>query len=161
MRFRARRVRIAFLLGSLASTGLASAAIQARQQPTEQIERTVTGFLTAFSNRDFERFLPFFSDAATVFFPPSAAAPTGLVRGRVEIERTFRAIFEKYPPRSPGPVTSIRPQDLLTEELNGVAVVTFHLGSETARQRRTLVMRRFGDEWKIVHLHGSASSTQP
>jgi hypothetical protein len=49
----------------------------------------------------------------------------------------------------------------LVEEFGDTAVVTFHLGHETARQRRTLVLRRVGSNWKIVHLHGSASANQP
>ena len=95
-----------------------------------------------------------------MFFPPSAAAPTGRIQGRSQIEQTFRAIYEKYPPRA-GSLAPIRPQDLLAEQFADVAVVTFHLGDETARQRRTIVLRRIGSEWKIVHLHGSASATPP
>jgi ketosteroid isomerase-like protein len=96
-----------------------------------------------------------------VFFPPSTAAPSGRVQGRSEIERTFKTIFDAYPPRTTRPPTPIAPQDLLIQELDGHAVVTFQLGSETARQRRTFVLQRIGDAWKIVHLHGSASANQP
>ena len=155
-----RRARTAVLVASLTSMAIVTVAIHAERQSTQEIERVVTEFLTAFSNRDFARFVPFFSEDATMFFPPSAAAPTGRVRGRNEIEQTFRTVFAKYPPRAPGSVTPIRPLDLLVEEFGDVSVVTFHLGSETARQRRTLVLRRLGGDWKIVHLHGSASTSQ-
>ena len=37
------------------------------------------------------------------------------------------------------------------QEFDGSAIVTFVLGSETARQRRTLVLKRIGGEWKIAH----------
>ena len=84
----------------------------------------------------------------------------GRVQGRSEIERTFKAIFDAYPPRSNRPPTPIAPQDLLIQEYDGHAVVTFQLGSETARQRRTLALKRMGAEWKIVHLHGSAAADQ-
>ena len=84
----------------------------------------------------------------------------GRVQGRSEIERTFKTIFDAYPPRSDRPPTPIAPQDLLIQESDGQAVVTFQLGSEAARQRRTLVLKRMGAEWKIVHLHGSASTNQ-
>lgn len=96
-----------------------------------------------------------------MFFPPSTAAPLGRVQGRSEIERTFKMIFDAYPPRPNRPPTPIAPQDLLIQEVDGHAVVTFQLGSETARQRRTFVLRRVGQEWKIVHMHGSAAGTQP
>ena len=160
MAVRQSRARAVVLVAALAIGAINTVDIHAQRQSTQEIERVVTQFLTAFSNRDVVGFVPFFSEDATMFFPPSAAAPTGRVRGRNAIEHTFRAIFAKYPPRAPGPVTPIRPLDLLVEELGDVAVVTFHLGSETARQRRTLVLRRIGGEWKIVHLHGSATANQ-
>ena len=133
----------------------------AQLNPQKDIERVIRDFLIAFGNRDYAVFVPYFAEDATVFFPPSTAAPLGRVRGRSEIERTFRTIFDAYPPRSNRPPTPIAPQDLLIQELDGYAIVTFQLGSETARQRRTFVLKRVGDEWKIVHLHGSASANQP
>ena len=140
-----------------------SAVGAAHGQPSQQkdIERVIRDFLVAFGNRDYALFVPYFSEDATVFFPPSKAAPLGRVQGRDEIERTFKAIFDAYPPRSNGPPPPINPQDLLIQEVDGHAVVTFLLGTETARQRRTLVLRREDTEWKIVHLHGSASGNQP
>ena len=151
--------RTILLVASFTALVTGSIALHAQGQSAREIERVVTEFLTAFSNRDFTRFVPFFSEDATMFFPPSAAAPTGLVRGRNEIEHTFRLIFAKSPPRTPGPVTPIRPLDLLVEEFGETAVVTFHLGSDAARQRRTIVMQRAGEQWRIVHLHGSASTS--
>jgi ketosteroid isomerase-like protein len=133
----------------------------AQPNPQKDVERVIRDFLVAFSNRDFAVFVPYFSEDATVFFPPSAAAPLGRVQGRSEIERAFKTIFDAYPPRTTRAPTPIAPQDLLIQDLDGHAVVTFQLGSETARQRRTLVLKRSGDEWKIVHLHGSASVNQP
>ena len=134
---------------------------RAQPNPQKDVERVIRDFLVAFSNRDFAVFVPYFSEDATVFFPPSTAAPLGRVQGRSEIERTFKTIFDAYPPRSTRPPAPIAPQDLLIQELDGHAVVTFQLGTDTARQRRTFVLRRVGEEWKIVHLHGSAAGAQP
>ena len=131
----------------------------AQRRSTQEIERVVTDFLTAFGNRDFAQFLPFFSEDATMFFPPSAPAPTGLVRGRNEDRADSQGDLCKVPITHFGPGHSIRPLDLLVEEFGDAAVVTFHLGSEAARQRRTIVMRRVGEQWRIAHLHGSASAT--
>ena len=139
----------------------APGVMRAQPNPQKDVERVIREFLVAFSNRDVGVFIPYFSEDATVFFPPSAAAPLGRVQGRSEIQRTFKKIFDAYPPRTGRAPTPITPQDLLIQELDGHAVVTFQLGSETARQRRTFVLRRIGDEWKIVHLHGSASANQP
>ena len=150
---------ISVLVVAVALSGLGAALAQ--PTPQKDIERVIRDFLIAFGNRDYAAFIPYFSEDATVFFPPSAAAPLGRVQGRSEIERTFKTIFDAYPPRSNRPPTPLAPRDLLIQELDGHAVVTFHLGSETARQRRTFVLKRVGAEWKIVHLHGSASANQP
>ena len=145
---------------SILVMALSALVAHAQSNPQKDIERVVTDFLAGFGNRDYARFVPYFSEDATVFFPPSKAAPLGRIQGRAQIERTFKTIFEAYPPRSDRPAAAIAPQDLLIQAADGHAVVTFLLGSETARQRRTLVLRRVGAEWKIVHLHGSASGTQ-
>lgn len=150
---------IGVLMMAVVLSMLSVGRAQTNQQ--KDVERVIRDFLVAFSNRDFAVFVPYFSEDATVFFPPSAAAPLGRVQGRSEIERTFKTIFDAYPPRSNRPPTPIAPQDLLIQELDGNAIVTFQLGSETARQRRTFVLKRVGDDWKIVHLHGSASANQP
>lgn len=112
-------------------------------------------FLVAFSNRDIATFSAFFAEEATMFFPPSAfGPPSGLVEGRANIAEGFRRLYERTgPPRSPGAI--IEPQDLRIKEFEGAAVVTFHLGSENRRGRRTFVLRRYGTEWRIVHLHAS------
>jgi ketosteroid isomerase-like protein len=152
-------VVIGVLVVAVALSTLGVAGAQTTAQTN--VERVIRDFLVAFSNRDFAVFVPYFSEDATVFFPPSTAAPLGRVQGRSEIERTFNMIFDAYPPRPNRPPTPIAPQDLLIQEVDGHAVVTFQLGSETARQRRTFVLRRVGQEWKIVHMHGSAAGTQP
>ena len=135
--------------------------VDAQPNPQKDVDRVIRDFLAAFSNRDVAVFIPYFSEDATVFFPPSQAAPLGRIQGRSEIERTFKAIFQAYPSRTAGPATLITPQEMLIQESDGHAVVTFELGSQTARQRRTFLLKRVGSDWKIVHLHGSASANQP
>ena len=121
-------------------------------------ERTVREFLVPFANRDFDRFIPYFAEDATMFFPPANTAPTGLVRGRAQIEQAFKALYTAYP-RKPGTVPNpIAPKDLLVQQSGEHAIVTFLLGSETAPGRRTIVLRRVADQWKIVHLHGSSAN---
>ena len=83
------------LVVAVALSGLGVA--HAQQNPQKEIDRVIRDFLTAFSNRDYAVFAPYFSDDATVFFPPSTAAPLGRVQGRSEIERTFKTIFDAYP----------------------------------------------------------------
>ena len=157
---RRNRTQTNSLIGALVVAIALSALGVGRAQPSQQkdVERTIQNFLVAFSDRDVDAFVPYFSEDATVFFPPSKAAPPGRVQGRSDIQRTFKTIFDAYPPRTTRPPTPIAPQDLLIQEFDGHAVVTFQLGSEAARQRRTFVLKRIGDEWTIVHLHASASN---
>ena len=103
---------ISVLVVAVALSGLGVA--HAQPSPQKDIERVIRDFLIAFGNRDYAAFIPYFSEDATVFFPPSAAAPLGRVQGRSEIERTFKTIFDAYPPRSdrpPTPICSAGPAD--------------------------------------------------
>jgi ketosteroid isomerase-like protein len=128
-------------------------------QAQADVRAVIGGFLAAFGDRDFAVFMPYFSEDATVFFPPSAAAPSGRVRGRPSIEQAFKAVFDRYPSRSAATRTPIAPQELLVQEFDSFAIVTFELGSGPARQRRTFVLRRIDGSWRIVHLHGSSFDT--
>jgi ketosteroid isomerase-like protein len=121
------------------------------QAGADEIEQTLQRFLMPFSNRDIPAFIQFFADDATVFFP---ARPPRRVQGRPDIAQAFSELFG--PPVSPpGSATLIQPQDLFVQRFDGIAVATFHLGTESARSRRTFVLRRIGADWKIVHLHAS------
>jgi hypothetical protein len=78
------------------------------------------------------------------------------VDGRVRIpdRSSTRTLLDRIAHRRPVP------QDLLIQEVDGNAVVTFLLGSETA-PAAYVVLRCVGAEWKIVHRHGSSSGNQP
>lgn len=133
----------------------------ATAQPSDA-ERIVRDFLVPFANRDFDRFIPYFAEDATMFFPPANSAPTGLVRGRSNIEQAFKTLYTAYPRPAGAASTPINPKDFRVQQLGDHAIVTFLLGSDTAPGRRTIVLRRVADQWRIVHLHGSsANSTVP
>ena len=137
-----------------------SGAPKAVAQDSGGVEAAVRGFLTAFNSLDMPRFIASFAEDATIFHPPSAPPRTYPTRlqGRREIERTFQVVFNQIRERSgrtSAPYQNLQPQDVLTQQFEGFAVVTFHLGNETVTGRRTLVLRQVGLEWKIVHLHAS------
>ena len=131
------------------------AAVAQQQTP----EQTVREFLIPFADRDVIRFIRYFADDATMFFPPANSAPLALVRGRSEIERAFKALYAAYPRPAGAKANSIAPQDLQVQESGDHAVVTFVLGTNAAPGRRTLVLQRIGKDWKILHLHGSAAAS--
>jgi ketosteroid isomerase-like protein len=144
----------------LVSMSPLSGAPNAAAQNSDSVEAAVSGFLVAFDNLDMPKFITYFAEDATMFHPPSAPPRTFPTRlqGLREIERTFQIAFDQIRDRSgrtKAPYMNLQPEDLLIQRFDGSAVVTFHLGTETVRGRRTLVLRRVGSDWKIVHLHAS------
>jgi ketosteroid isomerase-like protein len=136
------------------------AAVPAVAQDANGVEVAASGFIAAFNNLDMAAFLTCFTEDATIIHPPSGPPRTFPTRlqGKPDIERTFRVVFDQIrhaSGRATAPFQNIQPQDLLIQQFDGFAVVTFHLGTETRRGRRTLVFRRVASEWKIVHLHAS------
>ena len=132
----------------------------AATQPVGGVDAAVQEFLTAFNDLDMPRFLACFATDAVMFHPPSPAPRTfpTRVEGRQAIERTFQVVFDQIRVRSgrtAPPFQNIQPQDVLVQRFDGFAVVTFHLGSDKVRGRRTLVYRQVGAAWTIVHLHAS------
>jgi ketosteroid isomerase-like protein len=127
------------------------------QVQRDNIEQTMASFLAAFANRDLPAFSEFFAEDATMFFPPSATgSPSRRVEGKTEIRRAFTEFYDRLGlGRTTG--RQIQPQGLLIQRYDSFAVVTFHLGSDSTRGRRSFVLRRTGSEWKVVHLHASDS----
>ena len=129
-------------------------------QPADDVDNAVQEFLTAFNDLDMPRFIACFAADAVMFHPPSPPPRTFPTRvsGRSEIERTFQVVFDQIRTRSgksSPPYQNLQPQDALVQRFDGFAVVTFHLGSDRVRGRRTLVYRQVGAAWTIVHLHAS------
>ena len=129
-------------------------------QPANGVDAAVQEFLAAFNDLDMPRFLACFAADAVMFHPPAPPPRTFPTRvsGRPEIERTFQVVFDQIRARSgrtTPPFQNLAPQEVLVQRFDGFAVVTFHLGSDKVRGRRTLVYRRVGAAWSIVHLHAS------
>jgi ketosteroid isomerase-like protein len=125
------------------------------QAPADEVEQVIAKFLIPFSSGNVGEFIDYFADEATLFMPPSAARASAIrVQGKAGIRREFEALFGTDPAAgAQRPV--IRPQDLTIQRLNDVAIVTFHLGTEASRGRRTFVLHRTGSGWRIAHLHAS------
>jgi len=125
-------------------------------KPPDDVEKTITAFLSRFASRDVPGFIDYFAADATVFMPPSAtgASPVRL-QGKAAITREFQQLYQRLSLQPGTPATKIIPVDLLVQRLGDVAVVTFHLGTEATRGRRTMVWVRTSLGWKIAHLHAS------
>ena len=72
-----------------------------------EVRNTLSDFIQAFDNLEWDRFCAAFSDDATVFYPrefPSRA------NGRQEYERTFQKVFDRIRAgRTQGPYMDIQP----------------------------------------------------
>lgn len=116
---------------------------------------TLQTFLTAFATLDWEPFRHCFADDATAFFPlvnhPERA------EGRDQIEQLFRGVFERarVSAISGPPYLALQPGDLSIRRMGESALVTFHLHDPDVLCRRTLILQRLAEGWKIVHLHAS------
>lgn len=100
-------------------------------------------------------------------FDPILASPKGsaaldlhALRRKPGMPPTMRALVERTPkPASGPPYRTLDPKDLLVQVEGSMALCTFHLDGPTSLARRTIVLVRRGNAWKILHIHASNAST--
>ena len=122
------------------------------------IDSVLSEFVDAFNRLELERFMDLWERDASLFHPfPEMAKRLAADEVREGWSRVFSLIREA----TPGPpYMDLRPTDLQITELGEDArLVTFHLEVPGALARRSMVLRRDGGGWKIVHLHGSNLTT--
>ena len=119
-----------------------------------EVKNTLARFVRAFDNLDWETFRSAFADDATVFYPRAFAQRAD---GRSEFEHNFRQVFEQIRAgRSKGPYMDLQPQNLRIQIAGDVAIVTFHLDDRAGFvNRRTIILSKFPEGWRIIHLHAS------
>jgi len=120
----------------------------------EEVRQTLFSFINAFDNLDWDRFRAFFADDATVFYPrefPHRA------EGREQIETFFRKVFDRIRGgRTRAPYMDIQPRELKLQMAGEIAIATFHLDDRPGfLNRRTIVLQKRAETWKIIHLHAS------
>jgi len=121
-------------------------------------EAALQSFIQAFDNLDWDRFRSFFADDATVFYPRGFPRRA---QGRAEIEANFQQVFAQIRgDRTQPPYMDLRPTDLYLQRFGDMAIATFHLDDKPGfLNRRTIVLHKMTDGWKIVHLHASEVTT--
>lgn len=106
------------------------------------------GFITAFNNLDYETFVSFFSDQATVFNPLGAKTLT--------VAEAFFDIFNKA---NAGEINRsllrCAPEGVTIQEHGEVALLTFFYHQITGFNQRTLFCVRNNGVWQVAHYHGS------
>jgi ketosteroid isomerase-like protein len=111
------------------------------------VEQTLATFLAAFNDLDRPRVEACFTPDATVFVPYGGSRKIGF----------WNDFFDRWKATRPGPLyQQLQPLDLQIQNFGDTAVATFHLAAaQGLLARRTLVLTRTADGWKIAHLHGS------
>jgi ketosteroid isomerase-like protein len=149
------------LLAACAQTMPAPAATPAPAQAQAADSAAAHGaalqFLAAFDSLQWERFHGYLAEDVTMFFPFPQ------LPGRVDGRDSVGAIFNQYMQEQRTRLAEagrpalqgIAPRDLRIQMAGpDVAIASFHLRTESP-SRRTIVFRRTGDEWKVVHWHAS------
>lgn len=150
-----RAAAAAAVVGMLVCTRATTTASEL-QNRSDDVERTIAAFLDPFANRDVPGFIDYFAEDATVFMPPSASgASPRRIQGKRAIATEFEQLYQRLnlEPKTQG--RRIVPVDLMAQRIGDVAIVTFHLGTESARGRRTLILVHTSAGWRIAHLHAS------
>lgn len=111
-------------------------------------------FLDAFSSMDQARFDRFFAPEVTMFFP-DGPFPEKRVEGRKAVLAAFHKFFALA--RKHGRTAlNIAPLDKRVQLYGEVAIVSFGLQSGKTVGRRSIIFRKIGNDWRIVHFHASS-----
>jgi ketosteroid isomerase-like protein len=125
-------------------------------QATDQALHTLNEFLAAVMSQNLEGIMAFFNEDAQMF-SPLGAFPARL-DGRGAIRKQFEVIMEAFKAPSGGSI-KLEPQDLDARELAPNAVLfTFHLRLPGPLHRRSILMTKGANGWRIAHIHASVAS---
>ncbi len=142
----------------------AASCLAVQLTPEAEVRGLMGEFLKAFNDLDWPAFQKCWSDEPVVFYPSALPQPTGRrTDERKQFEaawaRQFRAMHEAAARRgvTHAPFQNIQPKDMRIDfPAPTVAVVTFHLGPDNGTLgRRTFVLAKSANGWKITHLHAS------
>ena len=119
----------------------------------QEVRAVVDAVVSGLAHMDADAIVANFADDATFFFPESANQPAR-VEGKAAIREVFERVFAEWRKGGPGSSPVLQLSDLRTDIAGDFAVVTFHIRGPVL-SRRTFVLRRIGDAWRVIHLHAS------
>lgn len=138
-------------------------AAQATAADSASAHEAAVGFIAAFDSLHWGAFQDYFADDVTMFFPfPQIPAR---VEGRAAVAAVFGQFMTSQRERRTAAgqplVQGIVPRDLRIQMAGAdVAIASFHLGGDPP-SRRSVVFRRTGGEWKVLHWHASPAPPAP
>ena len=133
----------------------AQAAVPAAPQPADApVQAAIAEFIAALNAFDRDRLARAFADDATIFFP-GPPFPAVRVDGKAQAMAGFGRFFDALRTRGLRQA-NVAPRGLQIQLMGDAAIATFHLAGGQEIGRRTLVLRRTGGRWLIVHMHGSS-----
>lgn len=138
-----------------AATPAAPAAQSAADAP---VRAAVAEFVNALNAFDAERLGRSFAEDITAFFP-GLPFPAARIEGRANVQSAFSQLFAQLRQRGTRGA-NLQPRGQGVQLYGDVAVATFHLVGQQEVGRRTLVLRRAGGRWLIVHMHSSVAPMQ-
>jgi ketosteroid isomerase-like protein len=108
-------------------------------------------FLRAFSQLQLDELMACFADDATAFFPIEHHCEQ--LAGKAAIREAFAQVIARV--RTTGATRmNLEAEGMQTQAYDDIAIITFHIRGEHL-SRRTFVLRRADNEWRIAHFHGS------
>ena len=125
-------------------------------QATNEAQETLQQFFNAVMSQKLDSIMNFFNEDAQMF-SPLGTLPARL-DGRAAIRSQFETILQVF--KSPdGAPMKIEPQDMDPRELAPNAVLfTFHLRLPGPLHRRSILLYKTGNAWRIAHIHASIAS---
>ena len=150
---------LALAPAALAAQAATPAVPVAEQSADAPVRAAVAEFIAALNAFDRDRIARAFADDATLFFP-GTPFPAARVDGKAQVAVAFGHFFEALRARGLRQ-GNVAPRGLQIQLYGDVAIASFHLAGSQEIGRRTLVLRRTGGRWLIVHMHGSSLRQAP
>jgi ketosteroid isomerase-like protein len=145
---------------TLSGVGGATLASGARANATaadHSAQAALLSFLRAFEDCDLARMEVAFARDATCFDrAPREPGNLASYRRAAGMPAGMRQLASTLPARVPGPpYQRLIPRNLACETYGEIALCTFELDGADGLGRRTIVLRRQAEGWKITHIHAS------
>jgi uncharacterized protein (TIGR02246 family) len=150
---------IALAPAAMAAQATTPAVPPGQPAPDAPVRAAVAEFIGALNAFDAERLGRTFAEDATVFFP-GPPFPAARIQSRATIQSAFGQLFAALRQRGTR-AANLAPRGLEVQLYGDTAIATFHLVGQQEVGRRTLVLRRVGGRWLIVHMHASVAPIQP